>query len=188
MLAELIPLDFFKGFAANQEYILWLIGAGAIVLLVVGADRAVEAAAKLAAAAGMSKVIIGATVVSLGTTTPEACVSVMAAIRGDAGLALGNGMGSIICDTGLIFGLCCCLKRLPLDKFVLKRQGWVQFGAGLMLAGVILAAWLIAGRNFDQAYIPQWVGLVFLGLLVGYMCLSVHWSRQHSLREPNSQE
>ncbi len=178
MLAELIPETFFHGFI-DQEYVLWLMAAGAIALLVVGADRAVASAAKLAAAAGMSKIIIGATVVSLGTTSPEACVSVMAAWRGDPGLALGNGMGSIICDTALIFGLCCCIRRLPMDRFILNRQGWLQFGAGALLAGVITGAWLLAGQRFSEAFIPRWVGIIFLLLLVGYMCLSVRWARQH---------
>ncbi|MBS3821998.1 MAG: sodium:calcium antiporter [Phycisphaerae bacterium] len=179
MLAELIPMTFFEGFATDQEYVLWLMAVGAIALLVVGADKAVAAAAKLAAAAGMSKIIIGATVVSLGTTSPEACVSVMAAWRGDPGLALGNGMGSIICDTALIFGLCCCIRRLPMDRFILNRQGWLQFGAGALLAAVIVGSWLLAGRSFDGAIIPRWVGIIFLLLLVGYMCLSVRWARTH---------
>jgi cation:H+ antiporter len=178
MLAELIPIEFFEGFI-DREYILWLMAVGAIALLVIGADKAVGAAAKLAAAAGMSKIIIGATVVSLGTTSPEVCVSVMAAWRGDAGLALGNGMGSIICDTALIFGLCCCLRRLPMDRFVLSRHGWLQLGSGTLLAAVIVGVWLIAGRQFDGAIIPRWIGAVFLVLLVGYLWLSARWARQH---------
>lgn len=178
IVASLIPETFFQGFI-DQEYVLWLMAAGAIALLVVGADRAVASAAKLAAAAGMSKIIIGATVVSLGTTSPEASVSVMAAWRGDPGLALGNGMGSIICDTALIFGLCCCIRRLPMDRFILNRQGWLQFGAGLLLAGVIVGSWLLAGQRFEAAIIPRWVGVAFLFLLVGYMWLSIRWAKQH---------
>ena len=62
---------------------------------------------------------IGATILSLGTTTPEAFVSVMAAWMGNPGLALGNGVGSIIADTGLIFGLTCLLTRVPMNRFIL---------------------------------------------------------------------
>jgi cation:H+ antiporter len=54
---------------------------------------------------GVPKVLIGATVVSLGTTTTESAVSVLAAVQGVADLALGNAVGSIICDTGLILGV-----------------------------------------------------------------------------------
>jgi len=178
MTATILPTDWIEGLTGS-EWLLWLIALGAIGALVVGADRAVHAAARLAAALGMSKIIIGATVVSLGTTTPEACVSVMAAWQGNAGLALGNAVGSIICDTALIFGLCCALKRLPLNRFILNRHGWLQLGAGVLLAGIIVGLWLTAGRRLDGVVLGRPVGLVLLALLVGYMALSIRWSRQH---------
>ena len=69
--------------------------------------------------------IVGATIVSIGTTTPECAVSVMAAWGGEPGLALGNAIGSIICDTALVFGLCCALALIPKDRFILNRHGWL---------------------------------------------------------------
>jgi len=177
MLADLIPESFFSGIEQQWPWALWLLAAGAIALLVFGADRAVTAAVRLASALGLSKIIIGATVVSLGTTSPEAFTSVTAAFQGKPGLALGNGIGSIICDTGLIFGLCCCIKPLPLDRFVLNRHGWLQLGSGALLTGVALVAALWAG-GFEGAMISRWVGVALLVLLVGYMAVSVHWARQ----------
>ncbi len=175
MLADIISPEFFS---SQVDWLLWCIMAGSVALLVFGADKLVGAAAKLAATLGLSKVIIGATVVSLGTTSPEAAVSVNAAFSGNGGLALGNGVGSIICDTALIFGLCCCLVRLPKDRFVLNRHGWLQFGAGLLLAGVLLVLWAISG-DINNVVIPRVIGFAFLALLVLYMYLSVRWSRQH---------
>ena len=96
--------------------------------------NAIFGASGLAYRFGISKVIVGATVVSLGTTSPECAVSVMAAWSGEPGLALGNAIGSIIADTGLIFGLGCMIAVLPADRFVLSRQGWVQFGSAALLA------------------------------------------------------
>jgi len=154
-----------------------------ITLLVFGADWAVMAAVRLAKAIGMSTVIIGATVVSLGTTSPEAFVSVTAAIKGNGGLALGNGVGSIICDTALIFGLCCCLTKLPKDRFILRRHGWLQLGSGVLLASVLFGlAWWNGG--FVGVMIPRFVGVLFLLLLVGYMWISVRWARQHPTELP----
>ena len=78
-----------------------------IAVLAKGADWLIEGAVDLATRTGMPKIVIGATIVSLGTTLPEAFVSVMAAFMGNPGLALGNGVGSIIADTGLsvvVFG------------------------------------------------------------------------------------
>ncbi|HUT01532.1 MAG TPA: calcium/sodium antiporter [Phycisphaerae bacterium] len=176
MLAALIPESFYVGLEQDSAWALWLLAAGAIVLLVLGADRVVTAAVRLAAVLGMSKVIIGATVVSLGTTSPEAFTSVTAAFQGKPGLALGNGIGSIICDTALIFGLCAWIQRLPLDRSVLNRHGWLQLGAGALLTGVILLGALFAG-GIAHVEIPRWVGFLFLALLAGYMALSVRWAR-----------
>src|SRR6056297_2956627 len=67
-----------------------------------GADILVDEAVSLSIHWGIPKMIIGATIVSLGTTLPEATVSVMAAVQGNPDLALGNAIGSIIADTGLI--------------------------------------------------------------------------------------
>jgi cation:H+ antiporter len=137
MLADLIPESFFRSLEADSSWVLWLLALGAMGVLVFGADRTVTAAVRLASALGMSKVIIGATVVSLGTTSPEAFTSVTAAFQGRPGLALGNGVGSIICDTALVFGSCCLLRRLPLNRFVLNRHGWLQLGAGTLLTIVV---------------------------------------------------
>ncbi len=175
MLAEIIPEVFFQ---ARGDLILWLLGVLGVGLLVFGADRLVGAAAKLAAAMGMSKVLIGATIVSLGTTSPEAAVSVNAAFQGDGGLALGNGVGSIICDTALVFGLCCCLTRLPKDRFVLNRHGWLQLGAGALLTATALILWAMSG-SIDNVVIPRVIGVGFLLLLAGYLYISVRWARKH---------
>jgi cation:H+ antiporter len=175
MIADIIPLTFYTG---SGTWLLWLVALGSIGVLAVGADRAVSAAAALARALGVSKVIIGATIVSLGTTTPEACVSVAAAWKGDPGLALGNAVGSIIVDTGMIFGLCCVIRRLPMDRFVLNRHGWLQLGAGALLTALCLGAWAWSG-DLHSAVLPRSVGAVLLALLIGYLYISIRWARRH---------
>jgi cation:H+ antiporter len=150
--------------------------AASTYVLMRGADRLVEGASELAARLGMPKVVVGATIVSLGTTCPEAAVSVMAACKGNPGLALGNAVGSIIADTGLIFGVGCLMMRLPVDRFILNRQGWVQFGSGLLLAGLCYAAYWKAGAD---AVLGRSVGVLLLGLLAAYLFVSVRWARGH---------
>ena len=73
-----------SAFAAMPQLMLLLVAAGAIYYLVVGSDWLVDGAAGLAQRLGIAKVVVGATVVSLGTTSPEAAVSVMAAWQGRA--------------------------------------------------------------------------------------------------------
>jgi len=173
-------------FAQQGTGVLWLLCAASIAALVFGADRTVEAAVRLAKRLGMSPVIIGATVVSLGTTSPEMFTSVTAAFRGRSGLALANGVGSIICDTGLIFGLSCLLASLPLDRFILNRHGWLQLGAGVLLAGTCVVLAAVAGGigtlGPDHAatwvVLPRWVGAGMAVLLGVYLWLSVRWARR----------
>lgn len=169
-------------FVGGNQLVLIAIAIVAMVIVIYGADWLVEGAAGVAARLGMPKVIIGATIVSLGTTTPEAAVSVLAAFSGNPGLALGNGVGSIIADTGLIFGMGCIFVALPADKFVLKRQGWVQFGSALILA---MLCWVLFAIYGSDAVISWHVGALFLGMLVAYMVMSVRWAKQHPHGEPH---
>ena len=119
-----------QGLVAGQStIILLIIIVFCIAMLSMGADWMIDGVVDLAERTGLPKIVIGATVVSLGTTLPEAFVSVMAAYMGNPGLALGNGVGSIIADTGLIFGLTCILAAVPVNRFILNRTGWVQVGA-----------------------------------------------------------
>ncbi len=192
-MEHLIPEAWFEPLG---WYLLLPIGAVATYFLIKGADWLVEGASGLAYQFGMPKVIVGATIVSLGTTSPEAAVSVLAAWQGNAGLALGNAVGSIIADTGLIFGVGCMMTCLPADKFVLTRQGWTQFASAILLAGLCYLLFFVHEpvpipdpANPEQTVlsspmIPRWVGLIFLGLLVGYMWISVRWSKQHQYGEP----
>ena len=148
-----------------------------IAVLAKGADWLIEGAVDLATRTGMPKIVIGATIVSLGTTLPEAFVSVMAAFMGNPGLALGNGVGSIIADTGLIFGLSCVLVAMPVNRFILNRTGWIQLGSALLL--VLLSVLALATRpEGSPPVLERWVGFFFLTLLVGYLYITYHWSRQ----------
>ncbi len=174
MMADLLSPGLFD----QANAVLWLFTAGAIGGLVLGAHRVVAGATRLAATLGLSEIIIGATVVSLGTTSPEVFVSVTGALEGKPGLALGNGVGSIICNTALVFGLGCLLKRLALDRFVLNRHGWVQLAAGILLTLTILALAFFHG-GFDGVVMPRAVGFGYLLLLIGYLYLSVRWAREH---------
>jgi cation:H+ antiporter len=149
-----------------------------ILLLSKGADWMIDGVVDLAERTGLPKIVIGATVVSLGTTLPEAFVSVMAAYMGNPGLALGNGVGSIIADTGLIFGLTCVLATVPVNRFILNRTGWVQVGAATLLVALAVIPLL---RGDAEPTLERWVGILFLLLLVGYLYITYVWARQGSV-------
>lgn len=153
--------------------VLVAIVAATLYTLGKGADILVDEAVSLSVHWGVPKMIIGATIVSLGTTLPEASVSVLAAINGNPDLALGNAIGSIIVDTGLIIGLAALFGKLPVDELIIKRQGRIQFLAGLLLAIVCLPFFSGTG----EGNISQIVGFIFLALLVTYIYISIKWAK-----------
>lgn len=157
-----------------------LLGVIAVSLLALGkfADLVVDYAVILSERSGIPKVVIGATVVSLGTTAPEVAVSVLAAFKGNPGLAMGNAVGSIICDTGLILGVACLIRPLTIPWDIASRQGWVQLASGvlLVLLSIPWAAPLSPYTDGAEGNFPQWAGFLFLTLLAIYLWVSVKWS------------
>jgi cation:H+ antiporter len=156
---------------------LFLALAVTVACLGKSADVLVQEAVTLSTRTGVPKVIIGATIVSLGTTVPEAFVSVVAALEGNHGIALGNAVGSVICDTGLILGIACLLGPLPLDKQLLNRQGMIQIGAALLLVLCALP-WTGLADTFSMGgRLQQSFGIFFLVLLALYLYISIKWSK-----------
>lgn len=158
--------------------ILLCIIAFFIYTLSKGAEILTNEAVSLSLHWGVPKLLIGATIVSIGTTLPEASVSVFAAITGNPGLALGNAVGSIICDTGLILGLATIISPLPLNKKIVNRQGWIQLGSGILLVMACLP-YLTLNKTFTEGgSLPQYMGFIFIALLIVYMWLSLRWAKE----------
>ncbi len=158
--------------------LLVLVIAAMLYTLSKGADILVDEAVSLSLHLGIPKMIIGATIVSLGTTLPEASVSVLAALNGNPDLALGNAIGSIIADTGLIIGIAAIIGSLPVDPIVVKRQGKIQLWSGILLTVVCLPLFSKGNGN-----ISQWIGWLFISLLIFYIYTSIKWTRSSSLDE-----
>ena len=156
--------------------LLFLIIAVTLYTLGKGADWLVDEAVALSTRWGLGKAVIGATIVSVGTTTPEAAVSVLSALQGKPGLALGNAVGSIICDTGLIIGLASLIAPLPLNRQLASRLSNVQVGAGILLVAACFP-WASPAKVFTQGgVLPQVVGVVFVVLLALYIWQSIRWA------------
>ncbi|MCS5641884.1 MAG: sodium:calcium antiporter [Dehalococcoidia bacterium] len=170
--------EYIEQFAENADtWILLLVTAISIAVLGTSADILVDNAVKISIKTGLPKVIIGATIVSIGTTFPEAVVSVMAAIGGHPDFALGNAVGSIICDTGLILGIACLMSPLKLDMKLVNRQGWVQFGVAVLLVAMCLPYGRLNELFSQQAVLHQWSGFLLVVLLGVYLVWSVRLAR-----------
>ena len=157
---------------------LFLLLAGMFLMLGKGADILVEEAVTLSMKWGVSKLFIGVTLVSLGTTLPEVSVSVYAAIKGHAELAMGNAVGSMICDMGLILGLALLISKLPFKREDIRFHSWVLTGAALLLVVASLPFGNLRGIFDEGGFFPQWMGFVFLFLLVLYLWYSMRRAQQ----------
>jgi len=147
---------------------------GSLLTLSKGADILVDEAVNLAEALKIPKAIIGATIVSLGTTLPELSVSTLAAINGNPDLALGNAVGSVIVNTSLIIGISAILKPIKLDLQTIKVQGWLKIIFAVML---IFFTMPILYRD-GIGRVTQETGYLFMVILVVYMFWSFKQSNQ----------
>ena len=151
-----------------------------IMVLGKAADFLVDEAVALSEKSRIPKVVIGATIVSLGTTTPEAAVSVLAAMQGTPGLALGNAVGSIICDTGLILGLAAILAPLRLNRSIVNRQGWIQVAA---VVALVVLCWPLstpAAAFTSGGSLSRIAGFALLAALAAYLVVSIRWARHET--------
>ena len=143
---------------SNLFFVLVLFAAG-LLCIIKGGDLFVDAASWIAEASGIPKFIIGATVVSFATTLPEMLVSVFAALEGNADIAVGNAVGSVTANTGLIM----CLSLICMTCLMNRKQFGVK--AVLLLAAIaVLFAFTRDGQlsTMESAIIL----LVFVAYLV----------------------
>jgi cation:H+ antiporter len=147
--------------------------AGGFVLLTWSADRFVVGASALAYNLNVSPLIIGLTIVSLGTSAPEILVSAVASLQGNGGLAIGNALGSNIINIALILGVTALIVPLKVHSSIVRREMPVLIG--VMLLGLML---LLDGR------LEQFDGVV----LLSGMALMLLWMTHIGIKEKSSHD
>lgn len=122
------------------------------IILIWSADLFVAGASSIAENMGMSPIVIGLTIVSLGTSAPEVLVSFTAALSGAGDLAIGNAIGSNIANIGLVLGITVLVAPMMVHESCMKKEMptllVVTFGAGILLIDDVLSpldAWLMLG-------------------------------------------
>ncbi len=141
--------------------ILLLVG---FVLLVKGADFFVDGAASLAKKLGIPGLVVGLTIVAMGTGAPELAVSVSASIKGANSLAVSNVIGSDIFNLLVVLGVCAVIKPVGVTRDILRRDYPVSIAAMLIFFIMLISAGGSLGR------IPA---LVLLLLMIGYLVWTV---------------
>jgi len=135
-----------------------------IVLLTIlmvgkGADWVVEASSRIAKRLGISELIIGLTVVAMGTSAPEFAVTLIAGLKGQGDISVGNIVGSNIFNLGFILGGCALVRAIPTSPTLLWRDGMVLGGSTLLLLVVI--GWDLSLDRHD--------GVILFSLLLIYL-------------------
>ena len=140
--------------------LLFILG---FVCLIKGGDWFVDGAIGLARRFRVPEILIGATVVSIGTTLPEVLVSAAGALGGHGQIAYGNAIGSVICNTALISALTIAVHPGKTDSKSLRLPVLFFFAAAVLVAGVA----------YTTGQFTRPVGFVMLGMFLVYMVLSV---------------
>ena len=143
-----------------QAVILFIVG---LILLIKGGDWFVDGATGIAERFHLPEILIGATVVSIGTTLPEVMVSATSAWTGHGEIAYGNAIGSIICNAALIAAITIAVKPGPVDAGSLKLPMFFFFGAAVFYAGIAYAS----------GYFSRGIGTVLLSIFVLFIVLTV---------------
>ena len=139
---------------------LFLVG---FVLLIKGGDWFVDGSVGIAHRFHLSELLIGATVVSIGTTLPEVMVSAQAALNHNAGISYGNAVGSIICNTSLIAALTVTVRPGKTN-----RKSLLLPTAAFFIASIVYSLIVYTQREFKR-----WQGIIFLLAFLLYLFLSV---------------
>ncbi len=129
-----------------------------LVLLIAGGDLLVRGAVRIAERLRLSPMLIGLTVVGMGTSTPELAASLQASLAGSPGIALGNIVGSNIANSLLILGVAALIAPIAVNARTLWRDG----GVGILAALALLAAGATVGLSREA-------GLAFLVMMAGYI-------------------
>lgn len=148
------------------EIILVIIG---FVLLIKGADLLVKAATSIAKRFGLSEMLIGLTIVALGTSLPEVFITIISAINGHSDLIIGNAIGSCICNFLFVIGITTLIRPLKFDKRIVKRH--LPIG----IAAMILLLFLGNTDKLGEAQtITRWQGVVLLLCTVAYIIYTIY--------------
>ena len=151
-----------------------LLFAVGLVLLIKGGDWFVDGATGIAKRFNLPDIVVGATVVSIGTTLPEVMVSTTGALQGSGAMAYGNAIGSIICNTALIAAISIVCNPGPVNTKSMKTPAIFFFGAAAMYC---IAA-------YGLGTFPRWLGFIMLTVFVCYMFLTV----RNGLKNPDEAE
>ena len=155
-----------------------LLFIGGLLFLIKGGDWFVDGASALARRFHLPELLIGATVVSIGTTLPEVMVSTMSALSGHGEIAYGNAIGSVICNAALIAAITIAVRPGKVDPKTLKMPVLFFFAAA--------AIYCVAAYGFGKFTRPM--GFIMLAMFVAYIAANIHQMKNAPAEEHEEEE
>lgn len=156
-------MDFLKDFLALNPVIPYIVLVVGFVALIKGADWFVDGSSSVAKKLGIPSVIIGLTIVAMGTSAPEAAVSISAALEKNNGIALGNVIGSNLFNLLIVLGVCMLITRVPTKKEIITRDfPWN------MMATIVVVLLILDGK------ISRIEGIILLLMFVSYIAYLIY--------------
>lgn len=155
-----------------------LLFAVGLVLLIKGGDWFVDGATGIAKRFDLPDIVVGATVVSVGTTLPEVMVSARGAMVGSGAMAYGNAIGSIICNTALIAAISITCNPGPVNVKSMRTPVLFFFGS----------AALYCFASYVLGTFPRWLGFLMLVIFVCYTVLTIRTGMKNPDREETEEE
>ena len=144
-----------------------------LVLLIWSADRFVFGASSVARTAGISPMIIGLTIVAMGSSAPEMLVSASAAWQGRLDTSVGNALGSNITNILLVIGAAALLKPIAVSSLTLKRE-----------YPLLVLCTLIGYYFISDDVLTRTEGMLLLVAFAGFICLLVYWGKHAGADDP----
>ena len=155
--------------------LLFIVG---LLFLIKGGDWFVDGASALARRFHLPELLIGATVVSIGTTLPEVMVSTMSALSGHGEISYGNAIGSVICNAALIAAITIAVRPGKVDPKTLKIPVLFFFAAA--------AIYCVAAYGFGKFTRPM--GFIMLAMFVAYIAANIHQMKNAPAEEHEEEE
>ena len=148
------------------------------ILLVKGADWFVEGAAGIADKMGVPQLIIGLTIVAMGTSAPEAAISLTAAVNNNAAVAVGNIIGSNIMNILIILGLTAIITPLAVQKSTVKYEIPFVIFVSIVFAVLGLGFTFVKVQNVASGSLNRIDGFILLALFVAYLAYLFYMTKK----------
>lgn len=162
---------------------LWLVVG--FVCLIKGADFFVDGSSSIAKILKVPSVIIGLTIVAMGTSLPETAVSVTAAIKGENAIAVSNVIGSNIFNLMVVTGFCAAISPIGINKDLMKRDFPFSFAATVLLMLSMLD--MVFFHSLENK-LSRINGLTFLAVFVVYMALLIYMTLKERKNAPDTED